>query len=392
MWKFAAGGVQMWKLALGAAAAAILLGGAVVMVWRLSLAADVPPPASPAELPGIPITAGTVVAADVPILLRGVGTVQAYNTVAIKSRVDGQILRVDFKEGQEVKEGTALFQIDPRPFEAALQKAQATLESDKAQALRADLDLKRFAELAQKDFAPQQQYEQARATATVAHASILADEAAIDQAKLSLEYCQIRSPIDGRVGARLVDKGNLVHGTDNTTLVNITEIKPIFVSFTLPQNTLDEVRRQQDISPLAVAAVAGDSETTLAEGKLTLIDNMVDPATGTIHLKARFDNQDERLWPGEFVNVRVVLSVRRQVPTVPEQTVLEGANGRFVYVIKPDNTVERRAVEVAEVENGKAVIAKGLEPGERVVVEGQYGLDNGGRITILPAGKAGATD
>src|SRR6185437_15001079 len=168
-------------------------------------------------------------------------------------------------------------------------------------------------------------------------AALDSDKAQAEAARLNLSYCTITSPIDGRIGARLVDKGNLVQSTANATLVNITQIKPIFVSFTLPQNALDEVRRQQDRQPLAVEAVADDNETTLAKGKLTLIDNMVDPTTGTIHLKARFDNQDERLWPGEFVNVRVVLSVRRQVPTVPEQTVLEGAEGHFVYIIKPDN-------------------------------------------------------
>jgi len=370
----------------------MLLGGAVVMVWRLGAAADVPPAVRPTALPGIPVTAGSVVAADVPVVLRGLGTVQAYNMVAVKSRVNGHIVSIDFTEGQEVKEGAVLFQIDPRPYQAALDQALANMEKDQATLANAQLNFTRATKLIDSHLAiSQQQYDNDKATVAADQAALDSDKAQVEAARLNLSYCRITSPIDGRLGARLVDKGNFVQSTGNTTLVNITQIKPIFVSFTLPQNTLDEVRRQQAREPLAVDAVAGDNETMLAEGKLTLVDNMVDSATGTIRLKAQFDNQDERLWPGEFVNVRVVLSLRRQVPTVPAQTVLEGANGHFVYVIKPDNTVERRAVEVAAVEDGKAVIAKGLESGERVVIDGQYRLDNGVRITILPAGKAAAS-
>jgi multidrug efflux system membrane fusion protein len=368
----------------------MLLGGAVVMVWRLGAAADSPPPTEPATLPGIPVTAGTVVAADVPVVLRGLGTVQAYNTVAVKSRVDGHIVSVDFKEGQEVKEGAVLFQIDPRPYQAALDQALANMEKDQATLANAQLNFGRDAKLIDSHLAiSQQQYDTDKATVAADQAALDSDRAQVEAARLNLSYCTINSPIDGRLGGRLVDKGNLVRGAGNTTLVNITQIKPIFVSFTLPQNTLDEVRRQQDGRPLAVDAVAGDNETTLAEGKLTLVDNMVDASTGTIHLKAQFDNQDERLWPGEFVNVRVVLSVRQQVPTVPQQTVLQGASGHFVYIIKPDDTVERRAVEVAAVQTGNAVITKGLEPGERVVIEGQYRLDNGARIRSLAHPQSG---
>jgi multidrug efflux system membrane fusion protein len=359
----------------------MLLCGAVAMAWRLSAAAGVPPSARPTALPGIPVTAGSVVAADVPVVVRGFGTVQAYNTVAVKSRVGGHIVSVDFKEGQEVNEGAVLLQIDPRPYQAALDQALANTEKDQATLANAQLNFSRDAKLIESHLAiSQQQYDTDKATVAADQAALDSDRAQAEAARLNLSYCTITSPIEGRLGARLVDKGNLVQSNGNTTLVNITQIKPIFVSFTLPQNTLDEIRRQQDIRPLAVDAVAGDNKTTLAEGKLTLIDNMVDPSTGTIRLKAQFENRDERLWPGAFVNVRVVLSVRQQVPTVPEQTVLEGANGHFVYVIKPDNTVERRAVELAAVQDGKAVITKGLEPGERVVIEGQYRLDNGARI------------
>ncbi len=376
----------MRKLALGATVAVILLGGAVVILWRLSAAAGTSPPEGPPTLPGIPVTAGSVVADDVPVVLRGLGTVQAYNTVAIKSRVDGHIVSVDFKEGQEVKEGAVLFQIDPRPYQAALDQATANIEKDQATLANAQLNFSRDGKLIESHLAiSQQQYDNDKAVVAADQAALDSDRAQAEAARLNLSYCTITSPIDGRLGARLVDKGNLVQSTGNTTLVNITQIKPIFVSFTLPQNTLDELRRQQNRRPLAVDAVAGDGQTTIAEGKLTLVDNMVDPSTGTIHLKAQFDNQDERLWPGEFVTVKVVLSVRQQVPTVPQQTVLEGADGHFVYVIKPDDTVERRAVEVAAVQDGNAVITKGLDPGERVVVEGQYRLNNGAKIRSLAA-------
>lgn len=381
----------MWKVAFGGTVAAVLLGGAAVMVWRLSAAADASPPPKPAAVTAIPVSAGTVVAADVPVILRGLGTVQAFNTVAVKSRVDGQIIKLDFKEGQEVKKGAVLFQIDPRPYQAVLDQAVANIEKDKANLANAQLNFNRDAKLIGSHLAiSQQQYDTDKATVAADRATLDSDKAQAEAARLNLSYCTITSPIDGRLGARLVDEGNLVHSTNNTTLINITQIKPIFVSFTLPQNTLDEVRLQQDKQPLPVDAVAADNKTTLAEGKLTLIDNMVDATTGTIHLKAQFDNQDERLWPGEFVNVRVVLSVRRHVPTVPAQTVLEGAEGHFVYIIKPDNTVERRSVDLATVENGKAVIAKGVQPGERVVVDGQYRLNNGAKIKILPDGKAAA--
>ena len=196
-------------------------------------------------------------------------------------------------------------------------------------------------------------------------AAIKGDEAQINTAKLNLGYTDIRSPIDGRLGARLVDKGNLVRANDNTALVTITEVKPIFVSFTLPQETLDDIRENHKKAPLVVRAYSGDGKKQLAEGKLTMIDNAIDQATGTIRLKARFDNEDERLWPGAFVNVRVILSIRQGMATVPAQTVQQGPNGHYAYVIKPDDTVERRAVDVASIQDGIAVVTKGLSAGER---------------------------
>jgi membrane fusion protein, multidrug efflux system len=316
--------------------------------------------------------------------------VQAYNMVSVKTRVDGQIVQVNFKEGQEVKQGDPLFQIDPRPYQAALEQAQAAKQKDEAQLAGAKLDLDRYSKLLGTGYQTRQSFDQQTALVAQLQAAIKGDQAAIDNALLNLGYSDIRSPIDGRTGARLVDKGNLVHASDNTALVTITELKPIFVSFTLPQDTLDEIRQQQQQAPLAVRAYSSDGNTLLAEGKLTLIDNSIDQTTGTIHLKARFDNLDERLWPGEFVSLRVILKTRPNVATVPAQTVQEGPEGNYAYIIKPDNTVDRRAVQVAAVQDGIAVITKGLTPGERVVVDGQYRLTQGARVRILPPRSSGA--
>src|SRR5215472_2842184 len=293
----------MMRRAIGAAVVVALIVG--MAIWRLNAGSEVPRAVAQTPAPGI-------------------GTVQAYNMVALKSRVDGQIVRVDFKEGQDVKAGDPLFQIDPRPYQAALDQAQASKRKDEAQLAGAQLDLERYEKLIGTGYQTRQSYDNQKATVAQLQAAIKGDEAQISTAKLNLSYADIRSPIDGRTGARLVDKGNLVHANDNNPLVMVTEVKPIFVSFTLPQETLDDVRENHKRSPLAVYAYTGDGKKQLAEGKLTLIDNTIDQATGTIHLKGRFDNEDERLWPGEFVSLRVVLTTRRGVTTVPQQTVQQG--------------------------------------------------------------------
>jgi membrane fusion protein, multidrug efflux system len=375
--------MRMVRRAVGAAA--LLIAVAAGALWWHSFGASVPAARAQAPAPGIPVTAGTVVAADVPVFLHGIGTVQAYNMVAVKSRVDGQIVKVDFKEGQEVKEGDPLFQIDPRPYQAALEQAQAAMQKDQAQLAGAKLDLERYSKLLGTGYQTRQSFDQQTALVGQVEAAIKGDQAQIDTAKLNLGYADMRSPIDGRLGARLVDKGNLIHAADNTALVTITELKPIFVSFTLPQDTLDEIREYQQKAPLVVRAYAGDGDKLLSEGRLTLIDNSIDQTTGTIHLKARFDNLDERLWPGEFVSLRVILKVLPKVATVPSQTIEEGPAGSYAYIIKPDDTVERRAVTIASVQDGIAVVTKGLTPGERVVVDGQYRLTEGARVKILAA-------
>jgi multidrug efflux system membrane fusion protein len=318
----------------------------------------------------------------VPVFLNAIGTAQAYNMVTIKSRVDGQIVKVAFSEGQDVKAGDPLIQIDPRPFQAMLDQALASKQKDEAQLISAQADLARWADLVGRGIKSQQTYDQTKAQVDQLRAGIKADDAQIETARLNLGYADIRAPISGRLGLRLVDVGNMVRATDAAGLVTISQLKPIFVSFTVPQENLHKIHEKQAGGGLAVVAYGGDNKTQLAEGKLSVIDNAIDQPTGTIRLKATFDNADERLWPGEFVNVRLILSVRKSAPTVPAQTVQDGPTGSYAYVIKDDNTVERRSVEVAAVQDGLAVIGKGLSPGERVVVDGQYRLTNGARVKV----------
>jgi multidrug efflux system membrane fusion protein len=380
----------MKKAAIVATAVlALSAAGSVAYLSRHSApAAEAPAP--PPSNPGVPVTAGTVTAADMPVLLNAIGTVQAFNNVTIKSRVDGQIVKIAFNEGQDVKAGTPLLQIDPRPYQAALEQAQATKEKDQAQLAMAQADLARWSDLVASGYKSRQTLEQTQAQAAQLQASIKGDEAQINNARLNLEYAEIRAPIDGRLGARLIDVGNMVRATDAAGLVTIAQLKPIFVSFTLPQEHLHKIREKQAGGPLLVQAFGGDNKTLLSEGKLTVIDNAVDQPTGTIRLKASFANADERLWPGEFVNVRLVLMTRKGVPTVPAQTVQAGPSGSYAYVIKPDSTVERRPVEITAVQDGVAVIAKGLSPGEQVVVEGQYRLNQGTRVRIAAPGTGAA--
>jgi multidrug efflux system membrane fusion protein len=344
----------------------------------------------PATAPGVPVTAGTVAAADVPVFLNALGTVQAYNMVTIKSRVDGQIVKVAFNEGQDAKAGAPLIQIDPRPFQAALDQAIATREKGQAQLVSAQADLARWAELVTTGAKSRQTYDQQKALVGQLQASIKADEAQIETARLNLGYADIRAPIEGRLGIRMVDVGNMVRATDATGLITISQLKPIFVSFTVPQEHLHKIHEKQAGGDLTVLAYGGDNKTQLSEGKLTVIDNAIDQPTGTIRLKGTFANTDERLWPGEFVNVRLILSVHKGAPTVPAQTVQDGPTGRYAYVIKEDNTVERRTVEVSAVQDGIAVITKGLSIGDRVVVDGQYRLTNGARVKVEAAAKGAA--
>jgi len=330
--------------------------------------------------PPVPVTAGVAETRDMPVFLRGVGTVQPYNSVLIKSRVDGQILKVEFVEGGEVKAGDPLFEIDPRPYQAALAQVLANRRKDEALLANAQSDMNRVSDLLQKGLQTQQSYDQQKALVGQLSASVAADQAQIETARLNLEYADIRSPIAGRTGARLVDAGNLVRAADNGGLVMIEQLRPIFVSFTLPQDVLETLRGSAASGPVEVQALTEGDNRRIATGRLSLIDNRIDESTGTIHLKAAFANGDEALWPGELINVRLVTEIRKQAVTVPARAVQEGPDGSYLFVIRPDMTVTLRAVEVAEVEQGLAAIGKGLAAGERIVVDGQYRLEPGTRV------------
>ncbi|WP_170920883.1 efflux RND transporter periplasmic adaptor subunit [Enhydrobacter aerosaccus] len=349
--------------------------------------------ASPTSGPTVPVTVALAENKDVPIMIRGLGTVQAFKTVAVKARVDGQIVKISFNEGQEVKAGDPLFQIDPRPFQAALEQAKAAKQRDEAQLSGAQLDLDRYGKLIGSGFQSRQSYDQQKTTVDSLKASITADQAAIDNAELNLTYADIRAPISGRTGQRMVDLGNLIQAGQSTTLVIINQIKPIYVNFTIPQYANHHLRKRQSNTPLPVFAYSADDKMKLAEGQISLIDNQIDTATGTLRLKGEFANTDESLWPGEFVNVRLEVGMHKDAVTVPQRAVMQGANGYYAFVIKPDNTAEHRAIEVEMNQDGMSVIAKGINVGEKVVVDGQYRLTNGSRVRIdQPTAAAPAAD
>ena len=341
--------------------------------------------------PAVPVIVALAEARDVPVFIRGLGNVQAYKTVAIRSRVEGQIVKISFEEGQDVKAGDPLFQIDPRPFKAMLDQANANLKKDEAQLEGARLDLERYGKLLPTGFQSKQSWDQQKATVDALRASIEADKAQIDTAQLNLAYADIRAPIDGRTGQRLVDLGNMIQANQNTTLVTITQIKPIFVNFTIPQYANHNLRKSQAKHPLTVIVYSADDTYKLAEGELTLVDNQIESQTGTLRLKATFANTDEQLWPGEFVNVRLELAMRKDAVTVPQRVVMQGASGTYAYVVGPDNTAERRTIEVEATQDGFAVIGKGIALGEKVVVDGQYRLSNGSPVRIdQPDAKPGS--
>jgi multidrug efflux system membrane fusion protein len=336
----------------------------------------------PAARPPTPVTVGSAEPKDMPLYVRGIGAVQAYKLVTVKSRVDGHIVKIGFEEGQEVKAGDPLFQIDPRPFQATLDQALANRQRDEAQLAAASTDLERYGKLLGQGYQSRQSYDQQKGAVDALKGSIAADAAAIETARLNLDYADIRAPIDGRTGSRQVDLGNLVQASQNTALVTLTQVRPIYVTFTVPQDQTDSIRTNQAAGALTVIAYGGgsDDKTELARGKVTLIENQIDTSTGTLRLKGTFENTDERLWPGEFVNVRLVLGIRKDAVTVAQRAVLQGASDSYVYLVKADDTVERRTVVVAGTQDGVAIVDKGLTIGDKVVIDGQYRLVNGAKV------------
>jgi len=331
----------------------------------------------------VPVLATAATAKDFPIIIRGLGSVQAFNTVTVKSRVDGQITQVGFQEGQYVKAGDLLMQIDSRPYQAQLAQANANKAKDQATLENAQRDLARLATLLQTQLAAtRQQYDTQKALVEQLTATVQADQAQIDAAKLNVEYSTVRSPIEGITGLRLVDVGNLVAASGGTPLVVVTQIKPIYVAFTVPERDLVLVRQTMAKHPVTVLAFDSEDSRQLSEGKLTLVNNAVDQASGTVTLKSVFQNQDAALWPGEFINAHLVIDTVKNGVTAPAATVQMGPTGPFVYLIKPDDTVEARPVTVTQVEGGTALIGKGLAAGDKLVASGQAGLTPGVQVAV----------
>jgi multidrug efflux system membrane fusion protein len=335
------------------------------------------------EPPPVPVLAAVAERRAVPYTIEANGTVEPLQTVAVESQVGGVLLRVGFKEGDEVRPGQVLFQVDPAPYRAALEQAQGMLARDEAQLVAANQDASRFDALAQKEYVTTQQAEQARATAASLQATVQADSAAVQSARINLQNATIRSPIAGKAGSLLVRPGNLVRANSGTPLVTVNRIHPILVRFAVPATQLDQIRRYRGKAALVVHATPAGSATA-STGTLSFIDNAVDSATGTLLLKGSFDNQDGALWPGQFVKVALELYVQPDALVVPSTAVVAGQQGSYVFVVKPDRTTEIRDVRVARPAGDVTVLEGGLEPGEQVVTEGQLRLTAGAKVMIKP--------
>jgi len=330
----------------------------------------------------IPVSVAPVLQEVVPLRLLAIGNVEAYATVSVKARVDGQIVEVGFKEGDEVSRGRVLFKIDPRPYEAALRQVEANFLRDTAQKNQARSQEARYQELLAKNFVSKEAYAQIRTNADTAEAVAQGSRAALDNATLNLEYCTIRSPIDGYPGKIQIQMGNLVKANDTLPLVVINQVHPIYVNFAVPEQQLVAVRGYMSSGPLAVEALAPGSDQPAASGTLVFVDNAVDPSTGTIRLRAQFQNGENALWPGQFVNVRIKLYDQNDALVVPSKSVQTGPNGQYVFVVKPDMTTELRMVTVQRTEGDRSVIGSGLQKGERVVTQGQLRLGAGAKVEV----------
>jgi multidrug efflux system membrane fusion protein len=333
---------------------------------------------------GVPVVVTDVVVRSLPVRLSGIGNAEAVATVATKARVDGQILEVGFKEGQEIHKGDTLFRIDPRPYEATLRQAEANALRDRAQRDQARSQERRYQELLEKNFVSKEAYAQIRTNAETAEATAKASEAALENARLNLDYCTIRSPIDGFVGRTLLQAGNLVKANDVNPLVVINQVKPIYVNFAVPEQSLAVLRKYMALGPLSIDALSAGADKPLAQGKVVFIDNAVDPSTGTIKVRAQFDNKDAALWPGQFVNVSVMLYEETEATVIPSRAVQTGPEGQYVYVIKPELTAEMRKISVERTE-GDAVVVKGVAKGEQVVTRGALRLSPGAKVQIRGA-------
>ena len=368
-----------------------LLIAVAPLYWFAERRGTNPATATP-RVPGVAVNAAAATRNDVPVYVSGLGTVQAIATVAIRSQVDGKIQEVLFTEGQHVKKGDVLVKIDPRLFQAALDQAKAKKAQDEAQLISAQKDLDRFSTLVAKNFASQQNVDQQQAKVDQLKASIVADDGAIESAQAQLDYCIITAPTDGRVGVRQVDAGNIVHASDQASLVTLTQNQPSAVLFTLPARLLESVRDAMKRGPVAITAYDQDDKRLLSSGTLLLVDNVIDPATATIRLKAIFANEDEALWSGEFVNARVLLDTRRNSLTIPTAAIQRGPQGLFTWVVTPEGTAEMRALKAGPASGNVTIVESGLADGDRVVTDGQYKLKQNAPVTITTPQLAGSGD
>jgi len=370
--------------ALIAAGAAALAAEHLHAATEAGHAAVTPPP--------VPVVAGTVHQGEVPIYLRGVGTVIAYNNVIVRSQITGQIVKIAFNQGQAVHQGDLLAEIDPRPYQAQLDQAVANRDRDQAQLVNAQANVDRYTSLQQKGYASTQLVETQNAQSAQLQAMVKSDEGVIEQAQTNLSYTKLTAPIDGVSGIRQVDIGNIIHPTDPNGLVDVTQIQPISLIFSLPQTDFVEIQQEMARGPLAVLAYSQDDKTKLDEGKLDLIDNQIVQTTGTIRLRASFPNAKRMLWPGELIDARLLLETRHDGLTIPASAVQQGPNGSFVWVIGPDETVQTRPVTISQISEGQALVDSGLQANEKIVAEGQYRLVAGTRVQELQGQEAQQTD
>ena len=376
--------------------AAIVASGCAVLVLGAAISfsasrADKPSTLPVASTPAVPVVAAAVKSGNVPIYLHGIGSVDAWNTVVVRSQIQGPLIRIAFKEGQIVHRGDLLAEIDPRPYQVALEQAQAQLAKDQASLADAELDLKRYNTLVAQNSIATQTRDTQVATVGEDRAQVKLDQAQIDSARVQLSYTRLTSPIDGVTGIYQLDVGNIIYpnstnnapNSTNNALVTVTQIQPIAVIFTLPEADLPEIQQQVAKGPMTVLAYSQDNKTLLGRGSLLLVNNEINQTTGTLQLKAVFPNKQSRLWPGQLVNARLLLETLPHGLTVPAPAVQQGPNGPYVYVIEPNRTVAIRPVTVAQIGNLRAVIASGLKAGERVVVNGQSRLQPASRVAVV---------
>jgi multidrug efflux system membrane fusion protein len=367
-----------WVLLIGAIAAAGYFG------WQKFGAEHPAQTAQKGPAPSaVPVKIASVETADFPVYLTGLGTVQGFNTVLVRTRVDGQINKIDFKEGQFVKQGDTLVEIDPRPFKAALDQAAAKKAQDQANLANANLDLQRFTRLG--EFATRQQTDTQRSQVAQLTAQIEADDAAIANAQTQLDYATVKSPIPGVVGLRQVDVGNIVNSATQTGIVTVAQIEPITVIFTAPEDQLPQIKASLAASPPKVIAMSTDGKKVLSTGTLTLINNQVDVSSGTVRLKAVFDNKDHALWPGQSVSTRLLIKTLKDVAVVPDDAVQHGANGLYAYSVNADNKAELRWIKVTNSIDGRSVVDEGLSPGQQVITAGQYKVQPGALVSTAVA-------